>query len=133
MSRPHFSLEADGEPAGPGRFVDVSAVDPLHVVRGLAMRPILGHDVLVNHVTWEPHSEAPMHVHAEEQHILVLDGEFDLTLDGETRRMRRGDYAVIPSWVPHGAVTGDSPCVEIDIFSPPRETLVEHARDQIAE
>jgi len=32
--------------------------------------------------------------------------------------------------VPHGARTLDTPCEEIDMFSPPRMTLVEHARAQ---
>ncbi len=36
--------------------------------------------------------------------------------------MRPGDVAVIPSWVPHGAHTGDRTCKEIDVFAPPRET-----------
>jgi hypothetical protein len=30
--------------------------------------------------------------------------------------------------VPHGARTLDSACMELDVFCPPRKTLVEHAR-----
>ena len=42
--------------------------------------------------------------------------------------MRPGDVAVIPPWVPHGARTLDSGCLELDVFTPPRTTLVEHIR-----
>jgi quercetin dioxygenase-like cupin family protein len=68
-----------------------------------------------------------MHVHVEEQVIVVLDGAFEFTIDGETRTMRRGDIAVVPPWVPHGAIAGEEGCVEVDVFSPPRTTLLEHA------
>lgn len=78
MSTPHFSQDAGGTPTADGRFVDVSAIQPVEFVPGLAFQPVLG----------------------------------------ET------------SWVPHGARTTDTPCKEIDMFAPPRVTLVEHARAQ---
>jgi quercetin dioxygenase-like cupin family protein len=127
----HFSLEGSGEPTAPGRFVDVSAIAPLEMLPGLEFQPVLGEHVLVNFVSFEPHSEAPMHTHEEEQVVVVLEGEFDFTLDGHTRTMRPGDVAVIPPWVPHGAVTHDHPCREMDVFSPPRTTLVDYAASQV--
>jgi quercetin dioxygenase-like cupin family protein len=62
----------------------------------------------------------------------VVDGEFTFDLDGDVRTMRRGDVAVVPSWVPHGAWTTDSHCLEIDVFSPPRESLLKLAEAQAA-
>jgi quercetin dioxygenase-like cupin family protein len=47
--------------------------------------------------------------------------------------MRPGDVAVIPPWVPHGAHTLESSCVEVDMFTPPRRTLLEHADTRGAE
>ena len=47
--------------------------------------------------------------------------------------MRKGDVAVIPSWVPHGAWTTDSHCLEVDVFCPPRESLLKLAEAQAAE
>ena len=132
MSRPHFSLEAGGEPTADGRFVDVSAIEKVEFLPGLGFQPVLGEKTLVNFVSFEPHTEAPMHVHEEEQVVMVTDGEFDFTIGGETRTMRPGDVAVIPSWVPHGAKTRDKPCKEVDMFAPPRMTLVDHARKQMA-
>ena len=61
---------------------------------------MLGDDVLVNHVHFDPHVEAPTHVHVEEQIVVVLEGEFEFWIDDESRTMRRGDVAVVPPWVP---------------------------------
>ena len=127
----HFSLEGAGEPTASGRFVDVSKVEPLEMLPGLMFQPVPGEQSLVNFVSFEPHSEAPMHTHAEEQIVVVVDGEFDFTLDGHTRTMRPGDVAVIPAWVPHGAVTREHGCREMDFFSPPRSTLTEYAATQV--
>jgi quercetin dioxygenase-like cupin family protein len=60
----------------------------------------------------------------------VLDGEFEFDLDGDVRTMKKGDVAVIPPWVPHGARTNDTRCDEVDVFNPPRKTLLEHAAAQ---
>jgi len=86
----------------------------------------------VNVVSFEPGTEAPRHVHEEEQIVIVLDGEFTFDLDGDVRTMRRGDVAVVPSWVPHGAWTTDSHCLEIDVFTPPRQSLLKLAEAQAA-
>ncbi len=126
----HFSTTAGGTPEGPGRYVDVAAITPVEFVPGLAFRPVLGERTMVNFVTFEPDTEAPMHVHEEEQIVLVLDGEFEFDIDGDVRTMRVGDVAVVPSWVPHGARTRGTSCREIDVFNPPRRSLLEHAGRQ---
>ncbi len=131
MSTPHFSTEAGGEPTAPGRFVDMSQIDSVEFLSGLEFKPVLCERTLVNFVSFEPRTEAPMHVHEEEQVVIVTDGELEFTIGDETRTMRPGDVAVIPSWVPHGARTLDRSCKEIDMFSPPRATLIEHARKQV--
>ena len=71
-----------------------------------------------------------MHVHEEEQIVLVIEGEFEFDIDGEVRTMRAGDVAVIPSWVRHGARTRGVACREVDVFNPPRRSLLEHAQRQ---
>jgi quercetin dioxygenase-like cupin family protein len=126
----HFSSEAGGVPTQPGRFVTVDDIEAVEMVPGLQFRPVIGERALANFASFAPHSEAPMHVHEEEQITIVLDGELEFTIDGETRTLRRGDVAVMPSWVPHGGRTLDSACTAVDVFTPPRTTLVEHARKQ---
>jgi quercetin dioxygenase-like cupin family protein len=64
--------------------------------------------------------------------VIILDGEMTFDLDGDVRVMRKGDVAVIPSWVPHGAWTTDTSCLEVDVFSPPRKSLLALAEAQLA-
>jgi quercetin dioxygenase-like cupin family protein len=128
----HFTTEAGGTPTAPGRYVDVQSVAPVEFLPGLAFRPVLGERTMANFVTFQPRTEAPMHVHEEEQIVIVLDGELEFELDGDVRMMRAGDVAVVPSWVPHGARTKDSPCTEVDVFNPPRRSLLAHAAGQDA-
>lgn len=129
----HFSSQADGVPTGPGRFVRVDDIDPVEFIPGLAFRPVLGENAMANFVSFAPHTVAPTHVHEEEQIVVVLQGEFEFHIDGESRTMRPGDVAVIPPWVWHGARTLESACVEVDMFTPPRRTLLEHADAKGAE
>ncbi len=132
MSSPHFSTEAGRTPIAAGRYVDVSAIKPVEFVPGLEFRPVLGENTMTNFVRFEPHTEAPVHVHEEEQIVIVLDGEFDFEIDGDVRRMKPGDVAVVPPWVPHGAKTKETGCYEVDVFNPPRKTLLDHAAAQRA-
>ena len=129
-SQQHFSTVAGGVPSAPGRYVDVSAIESVEFVPGLVFRPVLGERTMVNFVSFEPNTEAPMHVHEEEQIVLVIDGEFEFDIEGDVRTMRAGDVAVVPSWVRPGARTRGASCREVDVFNPPRRSLLEHARGQ---
>ena len=131
MSSAHFSTEAGGTPTAPGRYVEVAEVEPVEFVPGLEFRPVLGENTLTNFVRFEPHTEAPVHVHEEEQIVIVLEGEFEFSIDGDVRTMRPGDVAVVPPWVPHGARTLDTRCTEVDVFTPPRRSLLQHAAAQV--
>jgi quercetin dioxygenase-like cupin family protein len=126
----HFTTEALGEPAGTGRYVHLDDISPTEFVPGLGFRPVLGQRAMANFVSFEPGVEAPRHVHEEEQIVIVLDGELTFDLDGDVRVMRPGDVAVVPAWVPHGAWTTDTRCLEVDVFSPPRKSLLALAEAQ---
>jgi quercetin dioxygenase-like cupin family protein len=128
----HFTSEALGEPAGPGRYVNVDSLSPTEFQPGLGFRPVLGQRVMTNFVSFAPGAVAPRHVHEEEQFIIILDGELVVDLDGDVRTLRKGDVAVIPAWVPHGAWTTDRHCEELDVFSPPRQSLLRLAETQAA-
>jgi len=62
----------------------------------------------------------PEHSHPHEQVANVLEGEFELTVAGETRALVPGQVVVIPGDVPHsGRALTD--CQLLDIFHPVRE------------
>jgi quercetin dioxygenase-like cupin family protein len=129
----HFATEAQGEPAGQGRFVNVDSLSPVEFVPGLGFRPVLGQRVMTNFVSFGPGAVAPHHVHEEEQIVIIIEGELVFDLDGDVRTMRKGDVAVIPAWVPHGAwTTEDTYCEEIDVFCPPRQSLLKLAEAHAA-
>jgi len=71
---------------------------------------------------WEVEKDAkvPEHSHFNEQIMHVLEGEFEFTLNGETKVYHPGDLVVIPSWATHGG-KALTPCKLLDVFSPVRE------------
>ena len=71
---------------------------------------------------WEVDKDAalPEHSHPHEQITNVLEGRFELTVDGEPRILEPGMVEVIPGEVPHGgkALTH---CRILDVFHPSRD------------
>ena len=43
--------------------------------------PVVGEGVMANFVRFAPHTEAPLHAHAEEQITIVLEGELEFEID----------------------------------------------------
>jgi quercetin dioxygenase-like cupin family protein len=50
----------------------------------------------------DPTAEVPVHTHGEQWGI-VVEGELELTINGQTRRCRAGDSYHIPAGAPHSA------------------------------
>ncbi len=126
MTDPERYFGGTNEQSGQkGTWVKWDELEPLVMVPGLSFQPVLGNRLMVNFVTFEPSTEAPVHWHDEEQVTYVMDGELEFEVAGETRILRRGEAVVIPPNVPHGARTHGSSCVEIDVFHPPRRGVLE--------
>jgi quercetin dioxygenase-like cupin family protein len=121
----YFAGDAGTRAETTGTWVRWDELDPLEMVPGLTFQPVVGDKLMANFVTFEPHTEAPLHWHDEEQISIVIDGEFEFEVAGETRLMRRGDAVVVPPNVPHGARTYESSCLELDVFHPPRRGVLE--------
>jgi unsaturated pyranuronate lyase len=131
----YFGSPADrGETTLPGRFVAIAELPEVSVANGLVLQPLLGSSLMVSFARYEPGAEAPLHAHEEEQVFVVVDGEFDVTLGDETRRLKVGEAAVIPPWVPHRVTASDDgPATQIDVFCPPREGLLRLLEHQSSE
>lgn len=130
----YFGAPPSGEGAGIGAWYDLNTgVPPFEMVPGLLFRPIVGTNLAVNLVTLEPYTVAPVHAHPEEQVTYVLEGEFEFEINGEKRVLTPGMAAVIPPNTPHGARTHDKQCVELDIFSPPRQGLLNAMKNREAQ
>jgi quercetin dioxygenase-like cupin family protein len=121
----YFAGNAEARASGDGTFVAWDALEPIEMVPGLRFQPVVGARVMANFVRFEPHTEAPLHWHEEEQISFVVDGELEFEVGGETRTLRRGEAVVIPPNVPHAARTYDGSCLEVDVFHPPRRGILE--------
>ena len=51
----------------------------------------------------------------------MLQGEADMSIGGEIKRIRPGDAYIIPGGVEHGFDALEGWALALDIFSPPRE------------
>lgn len=65
-------------------------------------------------------AEVPEHAHMNEQIMHVMEGDFELTLDGDTQIYGPGDIVII---APHKKHSGRAltACKLMDVFSPARE------------
>src|SRR5258708_22868977 len=118
--------QPEREPADPGRFVSIEALEPvLNLAAGLTSRPLVGSNLLGSFVRYEPHSVAPLHSHVEEQLFVVLEGEIELELSGELRMMRPGDAACIRACAPHSPRSFSRGAYQLEVFSPPRQAMLD--------
>lgn len=119
------AAEGGGTPVAAPRVIDLEATERFDLAAGIRVRAAVGEDCMVNLVEFERGGEAPMHAHAEEQLVLVLEGEVRIDVGGEARVLRPGQVAVIPSWVPHGAIGESERALTVEVFAPPRAALLE--------
>ena len=102
-------------------FRDPAQVERMELAPGVMLRAMWGDKVMMSMVEVAPKAVVPNHTHPHEQAGLVLQGEFEFTIGGETKRVRPGDAYVIPGGVEHSLVASDGWSLVLDIFSPPRE------------
>lgn len=88
-------------------------------------RKILAYDnqIMLVRVHFEEGGIGPVHNHYHSQVTYVVSGEFELTIDQETRLLKEGDAFYIPPHVDHGAVCKKEGFL-IDVFSPIREDFM---------
>lgn len=112
-------------------FQDIFEVSPVEIVPGVRIRTLWGERVMMSLIETDPEVDVPEHTHPHEQAGLVLEGEFEMTIGGERRAMKRGMSYVIPGDVPHALHGGKDKGLLLDIFSPPREDYKERIAESI--
>lgn len=95
-------------------------VEPRELIPGHRGRFI--HSEHTTHVYWSIDADAqlPEHSHPHEQIVNMLEGTYELVVDGTTHRLDAGDVLAIPGGAVHSgqAITD---CRILDVFSPVRE------------
>ncbi len=101
-------------------FIELDHLNAKTIIKGYEARAI--HTGTMTLVYWKVKAGAqmPLHSHLHEQVAHVLEGQFELTLDSETKILEPGMVAVIPPHRMHGgkAITN---CLLLDVFQPERE------------
>ena len=101
-------------------FVNLESLTEKEVFTGYKGRAI--HTGTATYMFWKVDAGAavPEHSHMHQQVANVLQGVFELTVDGQTELLQPGKIAVIPTNVKHSgrAVTY---CELLDVFYPERE------------
>jgi quercetin dioxygenase-like cupin family protein len=69
---------------------------------------------------FEPGATFPMHSHDEEQVTVFLDGEVEVTVEGETRTYRAGETAIIAPGLVHGMTAGPDGARFVALVAPRR-------------
>ena len=102
-----------------GKIV-LTEVEPKEIIKGYHGRFIHMDSYTLGFWEVEAGSEIPIHSHVHEQTTQVIEGEFQMTVDGVTAIYTPGMIVTIPSHVPHGgkALTD---CKLSDVFCPARE------------
>lgn len=101
-------------------FIDIESLNEKEIFPGYRGRAI--HTGTATYMYWKVDAGAvvPEHAHVHEQVANVLQGAFELTVDGQKELLKPGKVAVIPSYAKHSgrAITY---CELLDVFYPERE------------
>ena len=101
-------------------FIELSGINEKEAVPGFHGKFVHGDNMTTTFWRIEAGAKLPEHSHPHEQVSVVMEGKFEMTLDGETRQLEAGTVAVIPSNVTHSGVALTD-CKIADIFYPVRE------------
>ena len=101
-------------------FLDLGQIEEKALAEGCKVQFVHSSNMTLAYWNLEPGASLPQHSHPHEQVASILEGQFELTVDGETRLLGPGSVAIVPSNAPHSgrAVTD---CRIIDVFYPVRE------------
>lgn len=101
-------------------FHERSNLETKELVPGISGQLIHTDTLTIGYFDIEKGAVLPAHSHIHEQVTNLLEGELEMTIDGETKTMKAGHIATIPSNVIHSAVALTH-CKVIDVFNPVRE------------
>ena len=108
-------------------FINLKDIELREQIPGLHVRFVHSANMTFAHWEIEEGAKLPEHSHPHEQVANMIEGQFELTLGGETKVLVPGMVAIIPSNVIHSgkAIT---PCKIIDVFYPIRQDYLSDSK-----
>ena len=127
----HFRDEG-GHMAGQARIRHFrwDKMEKEEVTEVIHRKVISGERAMVAQIFLKKGAVVPMHSHENEQITYLLEGSlrFHLGEDREELVLRAGEVLHIPSNVPHEAEALED-CLDLDVFSPPRQDWLDGTDD----
>jgi quercetin dioxygenase-like cupin family protein len=100
--------------------IDLETVREFVLAHGVSARVVHTGNVSVANVSLAAGAEVPEHMHHHEQVVTVVDGEIEMTVNGEPVTLVPGKVLVLHPMVPHSARAIQESRV-VDVFHPVRE------------
>jgi len=101
-------------------FINLDQIETKEIAPGYRAVFVHADTMTLAYWTIEAGAELPEHRHPHEQLSSVIEGSFELTIEGETKRLEPGAVAMIPANAVHTG-TAITDCRIIDVFHPVRE------------
>ena len=100
------------------------------VTDAIFRRVISGERAMLAQIYLEKGAVVPMHSHDNEQITFLLEGVLKFWIGDEREEMilKAGEVLHIPSGVPHQAEALEK-CLDVDVFSPPRQDWLDGTDD----
>lgn len=105
-------------------FISLSILPTGELLPGFEGKFIHTENMSLGYWSIKAGSILPEHHHVHEQVTHILEGKFELNINGEIKMVENGMIAVIPSGAKHSgkAITD---CIALDVFQPVREDYKE--------
>lgn len=98
----------------------IDDIESRELLPGTEVRFIHSDRMTVAHWRFDQGIDLPEHSHPHDQITTIVEGEFELTVEGEPEILRAGDYRIIPPGAVHSG-RSITACRIIDVFSPVRD------------
>jgi len=101
-------------------FLELKDIPTREIVPGYTARFVHTDNMTFAHWDIKADHPLPRHTHPHEQVAQVLEGRFEMTIEGRTQIMEPGMVAVIPPEAPHSG-RSLTDCRILDVFYPVRQ------------
>ena len=101
-------------------FVRLAEIEPKDLIANAEVRFVHTDNMTLAYWDFEPGGTVHAHAHPHEQVTNVIEGVFELVVEGEPHRLEPGTALVISPNAEHSG-KALTPCKLIDVFHPVRE------------